>query len=52
MPNSKLYEDALTKFRNTYGMPEYDLKALETTDMQLAFFNNSKGNTPAEKFTR
>ena len=52
MPNSKLYEDALTKFRNTYGMPEYDLKALETIDMQFTFFNNTDGSTSAEKFTR
>ena len=52
MANPQLYEAALEKFRNTYGMPEYDLKKMETIDMQFAFINSTDGSTAAEKFVR
>ena len=52
MANLEFYNAALKKFRETYGMPEYDLKEMEIIDMQFRFINNTDGSTPAQKYAR
>lgn len=52
MANPQLYEAAREKFRNTYGMPRYDLKELGNIDKKFTFLNNTENSTSAEKYVR
>ena len=40
MPNEQIYTTELARFRRTYNMPEYDLKALESVDQKFQHLNN------------
>ena len=52
MPDPKIYNDALNKFRVEYNLPDYDLEKEITADNVTRFFNNKSIGASAQQYER